>query len=244
MTDPTIAGRTALVTGVTSGIGLALAKRLLAEKAVVIGIGRGGPDRLAGLNLGDGFAPVVADLADRDSRAHAMRQVLRAHDRIDIVVNNAAEAAFDPVHETDAEQWGRLLEVNFVAAMDIVRAVLPRMPEGAHLINISSVTTRFLPAPRYAAYAVTKTALAEATGALRLELTSRRVKVSTVTPGLVDTLIYAKVPGFARTEAKLREQVPRWLAGDDVADAIVWLLTRPDHVVISDVTLLPSGQPR
>ena len=68
--------------------------------------------------------------------------------------------------------------------------------------------------------------------------------VSTVSPGLVDTPIYDKVEGFERARQKIREQVPTWLTAEDVAEAIVWIASRPPHLVVSQLTLLPSAQAR
>jgi NADP-dependent 3-hydroxy acid dehydrogenase YdfG len=122
--------------------------------------------------------------------------------------------------------------------------VVPLLASGGHIVQISSVNTRNLPNPKFAPYVATKVALEQFTEAMRLELHPRGIKVSQVTPGLVDTPIYDTVKGFQGTQQKIREQVPVWLAPEDVAEAIVWLMTRPQRVVISDLTIMPQGQTR
>src|SRR5207244_4498627 len=113
-----------------------------------------------------------------------------------------------------------------------------------HVINLSSVTTRFLANARFAPYALTKAAVERFTEALRLELQPLGVKVSLLAPGLVDTPIYDKVSGFEKTRARLTEQVPTWLRAEDVAEAIVWVFEQPEHVLVSELVILPREQPR
>ena len=107
-----------------------------------------------------------------------------------------------------------------------------------------SVTARFLPGPKFAPYAASKAAVEHFTHALRLELAPRGIRVSLIVPGLVDTPIYDGLPDFARTRQKLVEQVPTWLRPDDVADAILWVVSRPTRVAVSELTLLPIQQTR
>ena len=80
--------------------------------------------------------------------------------------------------------------------------------------------------------------------AVRLELHPRGIKVSLIAPGLVDTPIYDKVDGFESTRAKLHEHVKKWLDAEDVADAILWMVTRPEHVAVSEMVIMPREQAR
>lgn len=237
--------RTAVVTGATSGIGAALAHRLAGEGARVIIVGRRGEALAAEVARGAGrVIAVCGDLADPDGRAHVIAEVERAAPRIDVLVNNAGEAAYASPLELGAAAWRALFELNLHAAIELAVALAPRLPPGGHLVQVSSVTARFTPGARFAAYAATKAALDHATAALRLDLDARGVRVSSLAPGLVDTPLYDKVAGFAGARDKLARQVPRWLSPADVADAIVWLVTRPPHVVIGELVMLPLGQGR
>jgi NADP-dependent 3-hydroxy acid dehydrogenase YdfG len=227
-----LTGKIAVVTGATSGIGAAVARSLSARGATVIGIGR------------RPGASITADLADPDARALAIEEIAARAEHIDVLVNNAGEAVYAGPLELGARGWRALFEINCLAAVDLAVGLAPRIRTGGHLINVSSVTARFVPSARFAAYAATKGALDRVTEALRLELDPRGVHVTSIAPGLVDTPLYDKVDGFGATREKIARQVPRWLDAADVADAITWILTRPAHVVISELVLMPSGQGR
>lgn len=228
--------RTAVVTGVTSGIGAALVAKLLAREITVVGIARD-----EAKTRGASYLPIIADLTDPEARRRALATIKQAHPRIDIIVNNAAECVYASPLEIPLDTMRRLLEINVLASIELVSALAR---QGSHVVNISSVTARHLPNPRFAAYGLTKAALDAATEAMRLELDPRGVRVTSIVPGLVDTPIYDKVEGFERTRAKIRESLPQWLTADDVAEAILWAIERPPHVVASEIVLLPLGQAR
>lgn len=236
-------GKQAFVTGVTSGIGAAVARALLTGKMRVIGLGRdrGRLDALA-RELGPSFRPLQADLAEPASRRAALAEL--GTEPVELLVNNAAECAFEGLDSLPTSKLSRLFEINVSAVLELVQGVVPLMPAGGRIVNLSSVVARHLPGSKFAAYAASKTALDCLTEALRLELHPRGLQVCTVRPGLVDTPIYDKVEGFERTRQKLHEQVPTWLSAEDVAEAIVWIAGRPSHTVIAELTILPSGQAR
>ncbi len=232
---------TVVVTGVTSGIGAALATRL-AGRWQVIGVGRG-EERMATAARSAGFTPVVADLASPEQRDRAVADILRSGDRIDALVNNAAECVYELPCKLDDEGWLHLMQVNLLAAVQLTAGLKQRL-EGGRVVNVSSIVTRFLAAPRFGPYAVSKAALEEWTRALRLELAAQHTGVTLIAPGLCDTPIYDKVSGFDGARQKLREQVPMWLGAGDVAEAVVWALEQPPHVVVSELALVPRGQAR
>jgi NAD(P)-dependent dehydrogenase (short-subunit alcohol dehydrogenase family) len=239
-------GKWALVSGVTSGIGAATVRALLAQEMRVIGVGRDA-ERLAAAAHGFGpdFRPLLADLAAPEARREALSKLGElSQDPVQLLVNNAAECLYESPLELPPAKLSRLFEVNVSAALELTQAVAGRMPMGAQIVNVSSVVVQHLPSAKFAPYAASKTALDCLSEALRLELHPRGVRVSTVSPGLVDTPIYDKVEGFERARQKIREQVPTWLSPEDVADAIVWIATRPPHLVISQLSLLPSAQTR
>lgn len=239
-------GKLALVTGVTSGIGAATVRALLDEQMRVIGVGRD-PERLAAAARGFGpsFRPILADLAVPEARQRALAELgLDPKDPIRLLVNNAAECVYESPLQVPAERLSRLFEINVSAVIELTQLIARGMSPGAHIVNLSSVVARHLPSAKFAPYAASKTALDCLTEALRLELHPRGIHVSTVSPGLVDTPIYDKVAGFERARRKIREQVPAWLTAEDVAAAIVWVASRPSHLVVSELTLLPSAQGR
>ncbi|MHB8874939.1 MAG: SDR family oxidoreductase [Myxococcaceae bacterium] len=240
-----LTGKLAVVTGVTSGIGEALTTALLARGARVAGVGRD-PAKLAAaaLRWGRAFLPVEADLSSSTARARCIEVVREEGGAVDLLVNNAAEVVYETPARLGAERWRRLIEVNLLAAIELVEGLVPAMRRGGHVVNVSSVTTRFLANAKFAPYALTKAALEQFTQGLRLELEPRGIKVSLVVPGLVDTPAYDKVQGVEGALAKVREQVPTWLSAQDVAEAIVWMLERPPPAVVTELVIMPSGQAR
>jgi NAD(P)-dependent dehydrogenase (short-subunit alcohol dehydrogenase family) len=181
-------------------------------------------------------------LADPEARRRAFSTL--PEEPVQLLVNNAAECVYESPQQVPPERLSRLFEVNVTAAIELTQVVARRMQPGAHVVNLTSVVARHLPAAKFAPYAASKAALDCLSEALRLELHPRGVHVSTVAPGLVDTPIYDKVSGFERVRTKLEEQVPVWLSAADVAETIVWVATRPAHLVVSDLCLLPSAQAR
>jgi len=243
--NTTLEDKTAVVTGVTSGIGEAIAARLVLGGARVVGVARSAA-KLDALKerWGGRFLPCAVDLAEGAKRARIFEELAGEHPRVDIVVSNAAECLYEAPLATHLDTYRRLLEVNVLAGIELLQSLASRVPSGGHIVQLSSVTARHLPAPRFAPYAMTKALTERFIEALRLELQPRQIKVSVVVPGLVATPIYDKVEGFAGTRAKLAEHVKKWLDADDVAETVLWMLTRPPHVVISEVVIMPREQAR
>jgi NAD(P)-dependent dehydrogenase (short-subunit alcohol dehydrogenase family) len=238
-------GKVALVTGASSGIGEALADALAGRGARVLGVGRDALrlDRVAARWRGR-FVPLQSDLADPQARAKLTEDVWRSADRVDILVNNAAEVVYQTPLGLGAAGFSRLMEINVAAALDLTRATAERMVRGSSVLNVSSVTARFLPQARFASYAVSKAALDHLTAALRLELEPRGIHVCLLSLGLVDTPVYDKVAGFEGMRERLAAQVPAWLEPRDVAEAALWMLERPPPVVATELVLMPAGQAR
>lgn len=215
MTDPAagrFAGRTALVTGASRGIGAAIAERLAAEGADVVITARtldagtraagtvsrsGGTltdvlDRL--LAYGGKAAAVAADLADPDDRLRIVPEATSALGRpVDILVNNAAANIARPPSEISARHRATMLEVNVLAPMDLTQAVIPGMRErgAGWIVNISSGSARPTPGPPFAAgrlmsgmgvYGTTKAALNRLTNAFAVELNGAGIRVNTLEP--------------------------------------------------------------
>lgn len=244
MTSRNLRGKLAFVTGVTSGIGAATVKALLAHEALVVGVGRDAA-RLeqAGREFGPGFRPMLADLASPEARRRLVTEL--GGSRVpELFISNAAECLYESPLSVPPARLSRLFEINVVAALELSQALAALMKPGGQIVHISSVVARHLPGPKFAPYAASKAALEHLCEALRLELHPRGIQVSTLAPGLVDTPIYDKVEGFERARQKIREQVPNWLSAEDVAETLIWMLTRPEHVVVSDLALLPSAQAR
>lgn len=236
-------GSLCLVSGASSGIGLATARALIGAGATVFGVAREGP-RLsaAGGELGPRFVALPCDLSSPPHRRRLTERLAEDDRPLALFVNNAAECVYETPLKLPSAALSRLLEINVTAGLELCQAVAPRLASGSHIVQVSSVSGRQVPNAKFGAYGATKAALDHLTLALRLELLPRGVRVSSVVLGLVDTPIYDTVPAFDRARQKLREQVPAWLRPEDVAEAILWITSRPAHVAVHEIVLMPTLQ--
>jgi NAD(P)-dependent dehydrogenase (short-subunit alcohol dehydrogenase family) len=238
------AGRVALVTGASRGIGAATARRLDAAGArvVLVARDRGALDDVAA-GLGRDPLVVTADLSDPDEPSRVARAALEAAGHVDVLVNNAAAAVRLPLSETSAEVVDRMLAVNVRAPLLLVAALAPSMAArgGGAIVNLSSVSG-LRGAPHRVAYAATKGAVDAATRALAMELGSVGIRVNSVAPGVVDTAMWARnkaVPGVVESVEALTP-LGRWATPEDVADVVVFLASEAARFV-TGVTLCADG---
>jgi NAD(P)-dependent dehydrogenase (short-subunit alcohol dehydrogenase family) len=192
MPEGRLSGKTALVTGAGRGIGRAIAIRLAAEGAhVAVGARResDGAAVVAEIASAGGSAQtVLLDVVDAASVATGVERAARPDRRLDILVNNAgigSPSPFDGDVRSD-EAWAQILDVNLTGTWRVCRAARPFMPDGARIVNISSVTGRFGVATM-AAYCASKHGIIGLTRSLALELAPRKITVNAVCPGWVDT---------------------------------------------------------
>jgi short-subunit dehydrogenase len=199
-------GARCLVTGASSGIGQATARRLAAAGADVLALGRNRP---ALALVGE---PIVCDLLDREQIAAAAVEA----GPVDVLVNNAGIGWFGPLHELDPDVLEQLVRVNLLAPVLLTRALLPEMLERGrgHVVNVGSIVG-LVGGKDEAGYASTKGGLAAFTESLRQELDATPVRVSLVTPGAIATAF------FERRGQPYSRRFPRPLEADRVAAAIV-----------------------
>ena len=187
--------RTAIVTGASSGIGEATARRLAKNGFDVALIARR-KDRLEVIAMeiaeaGGRAIPIAADLADEQATARAAQEALDGLGRIDLLVNNAGYSPGRAVEQITRQELRHIFDVNLFSALQLIGAVTPQMrSQGSGLIiNIGSVAG-LIPAPLAIPYATTKVGMHAATDALRLELAPFGIKLSLVIPGFVDTAVF------------------------------------------------------
>jgi 3-hydroxy acid dehydrogenase / malonic semialdehyde reductase len=241
---PALNGRTAIVTGASSGIGLSTARALVAEGARVA-IGARRTERLEQIaeELGDEHVVAPLDVTDPESSKSFVEVAVGEFDNIDILVNNAGLALgrteiADGSDEDDAIMW----ETNVLGLMRMTRLVLPHMEDGrGHIVNLGSWAGR----EAYAGggmYVGSKTAVRALTYVLRKELVGR-IRVTTVDPGMVGDTEFSDVrfAGDQEKKAAVYRGV-EYLTPDDIADCILWSLTRPAHVVIDEIVVKPLKQ--
>jgi len=228
----TLNGKHAVVTGASRGIGLAVARMLVAHGARVTLMARDeGALAAAALSMDGAVGWQVVDVADADSVAAAFAHA----GAVDILVNNAGQAASAPFGRTDAALWQRMLDVNLTGAYHCIQAALPGMVDTGwgRIVNVAS--TAGLTGYRYvAAYCAAKHGLVGLTRALALEVAAKGVTVNAVCPGFTETdIVRDAVATIARTTGRTEDEARAALASvnpqgrlvhpDEVAHAVAWL---------------------
>lgn len=235
-----LAGRTAVVTGASRGIGAATAAALAAEGARVALVARSveALDALAAA-LGGGALAVPCDVRDAAAIADAAARVADAFGAApDVLVNNAGVFPLAAVHDTTPQEFAATLDANLVAPFAFVRAFLPGMRARGrgHVVTVGSIADR-MTFPENGAYAASKYGLRALHEVLRGELRGSGVRASLVSPGPVDTAIWDAIGPDERPGFTPRAQM---LTPDAVAEAIRWVVTQPDAVNVDELRLTRS----
>ena len=244
-------GKVALVTGASSGIGAAIARRLAALGLKVALVARRA-ERLEALQAelersGAQALALAADLRHEAEVARLFQTVRAAWGGVDVLINNAGLGHEGPLAKADPADWRELLDVNVLAVSLCIQNALRAMegkPE-AQIINISSLAGHRVPLGRDVAYyAATKHAVKALTDGLRDEMVRARrpVRVGMISPGLVETEFHGK---SLRDEEKGRAMYGRFkvLEPGDIADAVAYMLAVPPHVQVHDIVIRPLAQP-
>ena len=249
----TLAGTVALVTGASSGIGAATARGLAAEGAAIALLARRA-DRLqdlkADIETAGGTALVVpADVADADQVAAAVANTIGDLGRLDTLVNNAGLLRMGNAADARLEDWDDLVSVNVQGVLYTTRAALPHLiaaaadsPRGvADVVTISSTGGR-VARPGTAVYSLTKFGVNAFSEGIRQELIEKRVRVGIVEPGTVQTEITEHLsPQATKAQKKLTAGMVK-LRPEDIADAVVYMVTRDRRVAINEMLVRSAEQ--
>lgn len=233
--------RTAVVTGASSGIGAATARRLAAEGFHVVCVARR-TDRLEELATRIGGTALTCDITDADDVARLAEAV---GPRLDVLVNNAGGAfGQEPVAEADLDAWSRMLELNVVGTGRVTKALLPALTDAEGVVVFVTSTAAEAAYEGGAGYCGAKAAERAVAGALRLELVAEPVRVCEVSPGMVRTEEFSltRFDGDAARAETVYQGVRAPLVADDVADCIAFVATRPAHVNIDRLVVRPRAQ--
>lgn len=234
-------GRTAVVTGASSGIGAAAARALTAEGFHVVCVARR-TERIEALAAEIGGTAITCDITDPPSVA----ALAAAVGTCDVLVNNAGGAlGTDRVEDADLDGWRRMYDINVIGLVRVTQALLPalRASGDALIVNVGSTAGRWA-YEGGAGYTAAKHALKVVTETLRLELNGEPIRISEVAPGMVKTDEFALVrfDGDQERAAAVYAGVDHPLLAEDVADAIAWIATRPSHVDIDELVIKPRAQ--
>ena len=239
--------RIALITGATSGIGEASAKLLAKNNFKIILCGRR-RDRLEKLRKELSAITEVAtlqfEIGHRKEVTDAIASLAGPWQNIDVLINSAGGAhGLDPIQSGNVDDWDAMIDANVKGLLYVSRAILPGMVErkSGHVINIGSIAGREVYANGNV-YCAVKFAVEALTRTMRIDLNVAGIKVTGINPGLVETE-FSKIRFKGdddRAASVYKGFTP--LNGDDVADLILFALTRPAHVVVADMVVFPVAQ--
>lgn len=240
-----LAGKTALVTGGGSGLGLATARCMAAAGARVIIAGRR-PEILdaALIELGDNAATEVLDLSDIAGLGAAAKALQDRHGIIDILVNNAGNTLKKPFEHSDMADFDAVFDVHVRGALELTRAILPgQIARGAGSIIFTASMTSFIGQPLVMGYTVAKTALTGAVRGLSAEFAERGIRVNAVAPGWIDTDLFQKATSAdPERRAKIMGRIQAGKLGrpEDIGWACVYLAS-PAAAYVTGQTLVVDG---
>ena len=235
----------AVVTGASSGIGAASARRLVAEGFHVVAAARR-VDRLEALvkEVGDATA-VECDVTDDASVAGLAETVAGLGGSLTLLVNNAGGArGIDPVESGSADDWQWMYDVNVLGTLRVTQALLPALVASGNgtIVTIGS-TAAFTPYEGGGGYTAAKHAQTALVGTLRLELSGKPVRVMEIDPGMVRTDEFSvKRLGSKEKADAVYAGVKYPLTAEDIADCVAWVATRPHHVNIDRLVVRPLAQ--
>jgi 3-hydroxy acid dehydrogenase / malonic semialdehyde reductase len=236
---PSLEGRTAIVTGASSGIGRATADALLARGARVVA----GARRVERLEeLGEGALGLPLDVTDPESCAAFVTRAVKELEGLDILVNAAGLAlGRDPFDDSTEDDERVVLETNVNGLIRMTRLALPYFADGGHIVNIGSVAGRQAYA-NGSLYVASKFAVRGFTYALREDLLGRPIRITTVDPGLVETdFSRVRFRGDEAQASAVYEGVEA-MQPEDIAECIVFALTRPPHVNVDELVVKALAQ--
>jgi len=239
----TLVGKTAVVTGASSGIGEATA-RLLAQKGCNVVLAARREDRLNALAVELGALSVPTDVTDPAACAALVARALERFGSLDILVNNAGLGLYGSIADGNPEDWRKMFDVNVLGVLYVTRAAVRRMLErgSGDIVFVSSLAGRRVPRADGTVYAATKHAITALAEGLRMDVHEKGIRVINVEPGLVRTEFpESSYPSAQRYYAE-KEYSP--LEAEDVAEAAVYALEQPPRVSVNEIMIRPTEQPK
>ncbi len=245
-----LAGRTAFVSGASSGFGEAIALSL-AEAGAKVALSARREDRLQALkktieNKGGVAVVIVADFSKEVEAANAVREAEKAFGKLDILINNAGVMYLEPVADADLGRWRHMLELNVLGLIAASQAALPGMKarHDGHIVNIASTAGR-IANPNGGGYSASKFAVVAFSEALRKETYQDNIRVTVIEPGVAQTELRDHIAheGAQKTVNDWASSL-RQLQSSDIANAVLYTVSQPDYVCINEILLRPTDQER
>jgi len=239
--------KTILITGATSGIGLAAAKKLANEKNQLILCGRRQyklDEIYEELSKSVNVLSLCFDVSDKNEVNRILNDLPEEFRSIDILINNAGNAhGLDTIQEGSVEDWDNMIDINVKGLLYVSRAIIPKMVEkkNGHVINIGSLAGREV-YEKGNVYCASKHAVNAISKAMRIDLNKTGIKVSEINPGLVETDFSNVRFKGDNDRAEKVYQGYKALQAEDIADIIEFVINRPGHVNIADILVLPQAQ--
>ena len=238
--------KTVLITGATSGIGKATAYRLAQSKMQLIICGRRTKELekiREDLSKLTTVKSLCFDVSDNTQVTQSIESIPDNFQQIDILINNAGNAhGLDKIQDGDIEDWDKMIDSNVKGLLYVTKAVIGRMIEksSGHIINIGSLAGREV-YEKGNVYSASKHAVNAISKGMRIDLNKHNIKVSEINPGLVETE-FSKVRFKGDPKASKVYEGYKALEAEDIAEIIEFVITRPDHVNIADLLVLPQDQ--
>lgn len=239
-------GKTALITGATSGIGRATAEAFAKHNITLILCGRR-QERLdtiqKALEKQTDVHTLNFDVSDKEAVFNAIDSLPEAFKTIDILINNAGNAhGRDPIQSGNLDDWDAMMDINVKGLLYVSKTIIPQMTErqSGHIINIGSSAGRDI-YPNGNVYCGSKAAVLAITEGMRMDLNPFGIKVSAINPGMVETE-FSEVRFKGASTANNAYLGYKALQADDIAEIIYFAVSRPAHVNIADVLVFPTAQ--
>lgn len=241
----TLTGKTAIVTGASSGIGEATARRLAGSGCNVVLAARR-EDRLEKLatELGDKVLPVPTDVTEPAGSAALVARTVDCFGGLDILINNAGLGFYGSIAEGNPEGWRTMFEVNVLGVLYVTRAAVRHMLENGSgdIVFVSSISDRRVPTPQSTVYSATKHTVNAIAEGLRMDVTEKGIRSITVEPGLVRTEFPENSGSNADEFYENKGYAP--LEAEDIANAVLYAIEQPTHVGINEIMVRSTEQVR
>lgn len=237
---------TVFITGASAGFGAALARRFAQDDCrLILAARRGDKLRALAATLKTPVHLIELDVRDNAAVEQAVRALPQDFSAVDLLINNAGLAlGLEPAHQAQLADWEQMVDTNIKGLMYVTRALLPGMVERrrGHVINLGSIAGEW-PYPGGNVYGATKAFVRQFSLNLRADLLGTPVRVTDVEPGMCGGTEFSQVRfhGDDAKAAKVYENVTP-LSAEDIADTVHWIATRPAHVNINTISLMPVAQ--